>query len=136
MKRMSNSLYEVRTGCPVETYDLTANLANRQKAVDKYGYGPANPSETNGQFWKGKAALFNTTVEQAQTMRCGNCAAFDISDKMRKCIANGMGKDNTSPEAVIEKADLGYCVILHFKCAGDRTCDAWLVNGPLDNKDV
>jgi hypothetical protein len=135
MKRMALSLREARTGCPVETFNLTANLDNRKKAVDKYGYGPANPDEPNEDFWKGKAALFKTTVDQAKTMRCGNCAAFDISDKMRKCIADGMVKDNTSPDAVIEKADLGYCTILHFKCAGERTCDAWLVSGPLDNKD-
>lgn len=133
---MSTSIQEALSSCPKETYNLTANLDNRKTAVDKYGYGPANPAEPNEEFWKGKAALFNITVEQAKTMRCGNCAAFDISDKMRKCIADGMGKDNTSPESVIEKADLGYCVILHFKCAGDRTCDAWLVNGPLDNKDI
>ena len=132
---MSVSIQEALSNCPIETFDLKANLSNRKSAVDKYGYGPANPAEPNDEFWKGKAELFNTTAEQAKTMRCGNCAAFDISDKMRKCIAGGIGKDHTSPDAVIEKADLGYCTILHFKCAGERTCDAWLIGGPLDNED-
>ena len=38
--------------------------------------------------------------------------------------------------ATIEKADLGYCNIIHFKCAGSRSCSLWLTNGPLDNKDL
>jgi hypothetical protein len=32
---------------------------------------------------------------------------------------------------VIAAANLGYCELFHFKCAGDRTCDAWLVGGPI-----
>jgi hypothetical protein len=28
-------------------------------------------------------------------------------------------------------ANLGFCEIFEFKCAGDRTCDAWLMNGPI-----
>ena len=32
---------------------------------------------------------------------------------------------------VIAKANLGYCELFHFKCAGNRTCDAWLAGGPI-----
>jgi hypothetical protein len=28
-------------------------------------------------------------------------------------------------------SNLGYCELFHFKFAGDRTCDAWLVGGPI-----
>jgi pSer/pThr/pTyr-binding forkhead associated (FHA) protein len=28
-------------------------------------------------------------------------------------------------------ANLGFCELFWFKCAGDRTCDAWLMGGPL-----
>ena len=38
--------------------------------------------------------------------------------------------------ATINIADLGYCNILHFKCAGSRSCSVWLTNGPIDNKDL
>ena len=71
-------------------------------------------------------------------MTCGNCAAFDISDKMRTCIEKGIKGDeeNVDAMATINKADLGYCNLLHFKCAGTRTCSLWLTNGPLDNKDL
>ena len=36
-------------------------------------------------------------------------------------------------EVVIASADLGYCELLDFKCAAGRTCDAWLVGGPIDD---
>ena len=56
---------------------------------------------------------------------------------MRKCIEDGIKETpDGGAMATIEKADLGYCTLLHFKCAGTRTCDAWLTDGPLDNKDL
>jgi hypothetical protein len=126
-------ILEQKLQCPAATFNLHLNLKNRQHAIDDYGYGPLAPNEANVGFWKNKADMWNTSIEEAKKARCGNCAAFDVSDKMRDCISKGApeGFDN-----VIEKADLGYCVLLEFKCAGDRTCDVWLTNGPLDNKDV
>jgi hypothetical protein len=55
---------------------------------------------------------------------------------MIDCITNGIKsgdeEEGEGLEAqVIEKANLGYCELFHFKCAGDRTCDAWLVGGPI-----
>jgi hypothetical protein len=32
---------------------------------------------------------------------------------------------------VIEAGELGYCRFLKFKCAAARTCDAWVVGGPI-----
>jgi hypothetical protein len=43
---------------------------------------------------------------------------------------------NIDAMATIEKADLGYCNFLHFKCAGTRSCTAWVTGGALDNKDL
>ena len=37
-------------------------------------------------------------------------------------------------EDVVEAAELGYCELLHFKCAASRTCDAWLVGGPISDE--
>ena len=34
----------------------------------------------------------------------------------------------------IEAGKLGYCTFLKFKCAGSRTCDAWVVGGPIRDK--
>ena len=31
----------------------------------------------------------------------------------------------------IDAGDLGYCEAFDFKCAANRTCDAWVVGGPI-----
>jgi len=137
MKMFREFLFESATGCPIATHDLSLNLENRQTAIDKYGYGPMNPMEPSEEFWNQKAKMWKVTPEYAKTSRCGNCAAFNISDQMRKCIEDGIKETpDGGAMATIEKADLGYCTLLHFKCAGTRTCDAWLTDGPLDNKDL
>jgi hypothetical protein len=87
-------------------------------------------------FWQAKAKMWNCSVDNVKTMKCGNCAAFNVSDKMRDCFAKGIGDQGNDPMATIEKSDMGYCAFLHFKCAGDRTCDAWMVGGAVDNKDL
>jgi hypothetical protein len=54
---------------------------------------------------------------------------------MLQCIENGMEAGDEPHESnakdVIEASNLGYCEFFHFKCAGDRTCDAWIVGGPV-----
>jgi len=120
--------------CPLPTQNIKLNLANRQKAINEYGYGPLNPNEPNEKFWQAKADMWKLdSIEEAKTSRCGNCAAFDITKKTINCIAKGIGNDQGSenPMDVIEAGDLGYCRFLKFKCASKRTCDAWVVGGPL-----
>jgi len=123
-------------GCPRATFDIDLNLKNRQQAIDKYHYGPANPDEP-GDYWQRAARRWNITEKTAKTMRCGNCAAFDVSDKMWQCIEDGIKGDERAADAMatIHKADLGFCNFLHFKCAGDRSCTAWVTGGAIDSKD-
>ena len=117
--------------CPVETQDIKANLANRQEAIDIAHYGPANPKEPNEDYWKAKAKIFNGSVEEAKTMRCGNCAGFNQTKKLIDCITKGIGMDAKEVE---QAGDLGFCEIFDFKCASLRTCDAWIVGGPITDK--
>lgn len=123
-------------GCPIATHDIDVNLKNRQTAIDKYHYGPANPKEP-GDYWKKSAKIFGVSEKTAKTMQCANCAAFDVSDSMRKCISQGIKGDETKVDAnaSINLADLGYCNFLHFKCAGSRSCKAWITGGPITEKD-
>lgn len=139
MKRISESLAEALSSCPAATQSIELNLQNRQTAIDKFGYGPANPNNDeadNTAFWSTKAEMWKCSVDNVKTMLCGNCGAFDVSDKMRKCMSDGFKQDGVDAMATIEKADLGYCNFLHFKCAGTRTCNAWVVGGAIDNKDL
>jgi hypothetical protein len=136
MRNLIRIVEAASKGCPVATYDIDVNLKNRQRAIDDYHYGPANPDEP-GDYWKSAAKRWDITEKTAKTMRCGNCAAFDVSDKMWACIEAGIQGDEKHADAMatIHRADLGYCNFLHFKCAGDRSCTAWVTGGAIDNKD-
>jgi hypothetical protein len=136
MRNLINLIESVQSGCPLATHDIDENLKNRQTAIDEYHYGPANPDRPE-DYWKKSAKIFNVSDATARTMQCGNCAAFDVSDSMRKCMADGIRGDQKSVDAnaSINLADLGYCNFLHFKCAGSRSCKAWVTGGPITEKD-
>ena len=130
MRNYINLIEAVQKGCPLATHDIDENLKNRQTAIDEYHYGPANPDRAE-DYWTKSARGFKVSVATAKTMQCANCAAFNISDSMYKCIHDGMGKDAYEAEKTREAADLGYCTLLHFKCAGTRSCQLWITGGPI-----
>ena len=115
--------------CPLPTQDITLNLKNRAKAITTAKYGPENPALPNEAYWKRMADEWDVSVEDAKKSRCGNCAAFNVSDSIKQCIADGIGNE-ADPWGTIELADLGYCQIFDFKCAANRSCRAWIVGGP------
>ena len=120
---------EDTSSCPIATQDITINLKNRAKAITAAAYGPENPKLPNDAYWQKMADEWDVSVDDAKKSRCGNCAAFNVSDKMKKCIADGIGNE-ADPWGTIKLADLGYCEIFDFKCAANRTCRAWIVGGP------
>lgn len=136
MRSYINLIEAANKGCPIATQDVDVNLKNRQRAIDDYYYGPANPDKP-GNYWKDYSKRWKIDLATAKTMKCENCAAFDVSDKMWKCIESGIQGDenNVDAMATIHKADLGYCNFLHFKCAGTRSCTAWVSGGAIDDKD-
>ena len=114
--------------CPPATQDIGLNMANRQRAIDEASYGPANPqldeSGANDEFWQAFADKFNTSMENAMTMRCGNCTFFIRTRELLTCIEAGLGEEG-DPETAIEGGELGYCQAWDFKCASQRTCYSW-----------
>ena len=120
---------EEGSNCPMPTQDITLNLKNRAKAITSAAYGPQNPKLPNRAFWAKKADTWDVTEQEAKTSLCGNCAAFNVSDDIKECIAKGIGMD-ADPWGTIRLAELGYCEVFDFKCAASRTCDAWVVGGP------
>jgi len=121
---------QIINGYPAATQNISVNIANRQDCIDIANYGPMNPTIDNDPFWQVKADIFNTTIDEAKTALCGNCAAFVQTTEMREAIAAGLGGEEEA-YAVVNLANLGYCEIFDFKCAATRTCDAWVVGGPL-----
>ena len=116
--------------CPPATQNIALNLYNRSIAIKQANYGPLNPEEPNEEYWENKAKEFGGSVEEAKTALCGNCAFFDVRKETLDCIAEGIGYED-DPEKVIEAGGLGYCEAFDFKCAAKRTCDAWVVGGPI-----
>tara|TARA_R100001443_G_scaffold71639_1_gene79877 strand:- start:330 stop:737 length:408 start_codon:yes stop_codon:yes gene_type:complete len=105
--------------CPRATQDLKLNTENRNKAIESehIRYGPLNLSDE--QYWRDAAKHWKTTVDVAKKSNCGNCIAFDISPRMKKCMPL--------------EGDLGYCWMHDFKCHKDRTCYTWAAGGPIDD---
>ena len=130
MKTFREILEVTNKGCPIATHDLNINVKNRQHAIENHHYGPANPDKP-GSYWKEAANQWGIDESTAKTMKCSNCAAFNITDEMYKCIQDGMGDEAFEAEKTREAADLGYCNLLHFKCAGTRSCELWITGGPI-----
>jgi hypothetical protein len=119
-------------GCPASTVDIELNIANRQEAIESANYGPLNPDEPNEEYWQAKADKFNTSVKDAKSATCGNCGFFVRTKSMLACIAAGIGEEPAAdPYDAITAGELGYCEAFDFKCAADRTCDAWIAGGPI-----
>ena len=101
--------------------DLDLNTLNRNQTIKEYSYG-------SKQFWEDKAELWNTTVEAAKQSRCGNCGAFDQKKATLNKIEKAIGSDG---KTLVKNANIGFCEFFWFKCAGARTCDAWVGGGPI-----
>ncbi len=121
--------------CPIATKDLPENTKNRQFAIQNYLYGPPNPQRPSVWYWKRLAVMVwnvpdnevtEEQLEDIKSMRCSNCVAFDISDRMEKCM----------PGPVTYAGKLGYCWMHDFKCASLRACSTWASGGPIDDDDT
>ena len=113
--------------CPRATQDLEYNTNMRDKAIKAkhIQYGPLNLSDE--EYYVRLAEHWNTSVDVAKKSKCGNCAAFDISPRMDKCMP-GPVSDN--------EGRLGYCYMHHFKCHSARTCYTWAAGGPITEDKV
>jgi hypothetical protein len=130
-----NENYDVNSKHYKALTDLDLNTKNRDMTTKHDGYGPLNPIDKKGSkaFWDEKAKMWNTTTEAAMEARCRNCAAFNQSPAVMKKMAEGLGP---AGKKIQDLADLGFCELFEFKCAGARTCNKWLVNGPITEQDT
>jgi len=116
--------------CPIATQNLELNTKNRDFTREKYNYGPANPNEPSEEYWEEAAKKWpNTTVEEAKTMLCGNCVAFDVSPRMKGCMT-------VIDEDIKGPGEFGYCWMHNFKCHSRRTCSTWAAGGPITKDSV
>jgi len=115
-----------RPVCPEPTRDLELNTENRNSAIESehIQYGPINLKDE--AYWEDLAEHWNTTPEVAKESNCSNCAAFDISPRMKECM----------PGSIQEDGELGYCWMHHFKCHSARTCYTWAAGGPISDDEI
>jgi len=120
-------IYEEES-CPVATQNLKVNTKNRDAAIkeEHIQYGPLNVNEP-GDYWKDIAEYWDTTENAAKKSNCGNCVAFDISERMKECMPGKTSDDD---------GELGYCWMHHFKCHSARSCRTWAKGGPIDKDKV
>lgn len=119
-------ILEADAACPVATQDIKVNTKNRDAAIkaDHIHYGPMNLSDE--EYWEHLAEHWNTSAEVAKQSKCKNCAAFDVSPRMKQCM----------PGEVDQFGELGYCWMHHFKCHSERTCYTWAAGGPITDDAV
>jgi hypothetical protein len=124
VKRAVKKLMELV--CPPATQDLKLNTKNRDTAIhaEHIQYGPLNLADE--EYWEKAAAHWKTTADVAKKSKCGNCAAFDLSPRMKECM----------PGSVQEDGELGYCWMHHFKCHSVRTCYTWAAGGPISEDEM
>ena len=118
--------------CPIATQNIAANLEARDNAIAVANYGPLDPGQDNADYWGAAADRWDVSVGEVKTARCGNCAAFNITSRIRACIADGVG--GADAWDVVDAGELGYCEAFDFKCASARRCDAWVQGGPLTDE--
>lgn len=137
VNRSESGMTAAVSDCPPPTQDIGLNLKNRKNAIDTAMYGPLNPERPNLEYWQKIADEWGVSVEEANKQRCGNCAVFVITSKMKDCIKQGLGLPggvayNFDNWDKIDKiGELGYCEAFDFKCASARTCRAWVSGGPI-----
>ena len=110
--------------------NLDLNTLSRNVTVKEYRYGPLNPNDEKGseKFWEDKAEIWDTTVEHAKSSRCSNCSAFNQKPSTINKIAKAIGDQG---KKIVKQSNIGFCEFFWFKCAGARTCDAWVGGGPI-----
>ena len=117
---LGKQVTQIQEACPSAIGNIRENSYNQSKAVNEVGYGPLDLDVVEPGFWEAKANERNTDIATAQTMLCGNCAAFDQSEKIMQCL-----QQQSNAEYALDN-DLGYCQALDFTCTAQRTCDAWM----------
>ena len=104
--------------CP-KASDPRVNAKNRQKTIDRFGFGPADVANPPRGFWEDKSQRWKLPVKLARLRRCGNCGVYDISEKAIECgLASWDG-------------ELGYCRGHDFTCSALRVCNTWSPGGPV-----
>ena len=86
--------------CPAATGDLTLNLKNRGKAIDKADYGPMDPNLPNRDYWQRMADRWDETPENAKKSPRAAKAMSMMPPPPGLSVASTMAKASYGPISV------------------------------------
>lgn len=118
--------------CPVGTMYKDVNMANHIAAIQYAKYGPADPRESEPEFWADKQETWGLTEGPARMRVCVGCRHHDRSPETTDCIIEGPGGDFTESELPVEPKFVDipdmpvmYCHRWNMTVNPLRTCDQW-----------
>lgn len=126
--------------CPIVLNDNKLNAENHLKVISENGLGPADPTQSNPEFWQAKATKWQTTEGDARCRLCMNCEHYLNTTEIYDCITNGESLNIKAsslplePKWVdIESRPVAYCTLYDITCSPVRTCDSQELGGPMDD---
>ena len=114
------------------------NIANHKLTIEQAALGPADPTQSNEQFWQDKGAKWGCSAGDARGRLCANCEHFIETTQVKDMINNGPAAEfKTSmvdPSIVdIESKPVAWCNMFNITCSPTRTCDEQEMGSPIDD---
>lgn len=129
--------------CPLPLTDNSVNVQNHLKTIMEHGLGPADPTQSNAEFWQDKATKWQTTEGDARCRLCMNCEHYLNTTEIYDCITNNESLNvkasdlPLTPKWVdIESRPVAFCTLYEITCSPVRTCDSQELGGPMDDVKV
>ena len=124
--------------CPLSLQNNKVNIKNHKSTIAQYGLGPADPRESNEEFWTDKGNKWNCSAGDARGRLCANCEHYIQTSDIMDCIDNGPAKDFKtsmvdSSIKDIESKPVAWCNLYDITCSPVRTCDSQEMGGPIDD---
>ena len=113
--------------------DVESIISNQ--VIDPYASISSAVSQLRNYFEDNTnlSQLFNQLINTSQLKLAEGDEVVDTETAPEPETDDTEGAEKDAWET-IEAGKLGYCTFLKFKCAGSRTCDAWVVGGPIRDK--
>ena len=116
--------------CPLPTQYKDINLSNHLLCIKLARLGPADPRESNVDYWTDKMIRWKVKEGEARSRLCMNCEHYDNSPENIDCVTNGPGGALKASEVDPTWADIpgmpaAVCTRYSITCSALRTCDDW-----------
>lgn len=128
--------------CPVGTMYKEINVVNHMAAIQYANYGPADPRESNPEFWKSKQDLWEVSEGQARMRVCASCRHHDRTPETQDCIIEGpVGEFQEQDLPLnpvwkdVEGTPVWYCTRWNMTINPTRICDQWEPEGEDEDEE-